>query len=282
MMSDIREETPRSNEELREALYGGALFLLEPTDGSLRLVEAARAEVCDVFKEFADPRQAQHQLDDGQFFRRVGELRRRLFTQESFHRAIGELVREKGFDPAQVAFDPIRIRAIAHEGHKNEAAAPVYYAHRDTWYGHPQSLITWWIPLDDLEEEETFVFYPERFAREVPNDSEIFDYRDWVRDGPELRIGWQDEDASKEETYPGVIGEVEPGREVGFRCKSGQSLLFSGSHFHRTREQESGRTRFSMDFRIVHLGDEEAGLGAPNVDNRSRGSALVDYERIDD
>ena len=41
----------------------------------------------------------------------------------------------------------------------------------------------------------------------------------------------------------------------------------------------AGATRFSVDFRTVHLGDHRAGLGAPNVDNHSTGSALKDYVR---
>ena len=61
-------------------------------------------------------------------------------------------------------------------------AAPVYHPHRDIWYSHPAAMIVWWIPLDDLAPDETFELYPERFAAAVANDSEIFDYGDWVRD----------------------------------------------------------------------------------------------------
>jgi hypothetical protein len=76
-----------------------------------------------------------------------------------------------------------------------------------------------------------------------------------------------------------VLGEPARGPAVGFACTRGQNLLFSGSQFHATVPQSRGLTRYSLDFRIVHLGDHECGLGAPNVDNRSTGSALVDYVR---
>ena len=79
-----------------------------------------------------------------------------------------------------VAFDPLRLRIIQGGGHHNPAARAVYYPHRDTWYGHPQSLVVGWIPLDDLREEETFVFFPDYLRRAAPNDSEIFDYDAWV------------------------------------------------------------------------------------------------------
>jgi len=182
-----------------------------------------------------------------------------------------------GFDPRAMAFDPLRARVILHAGHDDPRAAAVYYPHRDTWYGHPSALINWWIPLDDLAAEETFEFYPDYFERPVANDSEIFDYAAWIAQGWSLKIGWQDRDAGLKADYPGVIGEPDRGRRVGFACKRGDTLLFAGAHLHATRPQSFGRSRFSVEFRAVHLGDYAAGRGAPNVDDRSRGSSLSDY-----
>jgi len=39
----------------------------------------------------------------------------------------------------------------------------------------------------------------------------------------------------------------------------------------------TGETRFSIDFRCVHLGDLEARRGARNVDSKCTGSAINDY-----
>jgi len=71
---------------------------------------------------------------------------------------------------------------------------------------------------------------------------------------------------------------VDAGASIPFSCKAGEILLFSGAHLHRTLPQALDRTRFSLDARLVHLVDHAQGLGAPNVDGRSRGSALRDYE----
>ena len=169
---------------------------------------------------------------------------------------------------------------VIHRGNEDPRAAPVYYAHRDTWYAHPQALITWWIPLFDLPAAETFVFYPACFQSPVPNDSEIFDYDAWVRDGWGLKIGWQDREAGRTARYPGVTGPVDEGPAAGFSCRAGDNLLFSGAQFHRTLAHAEGRTRYSLDFRMVHLGDHAAGMGAPNADNRSQGSCLPDYVRL--
>jgi hypothetical protein len=39
----------------------------------------------------------------------------------------------------------------------------------------------------------------------------------------------------------------------------------------------SGLTRFSLDFRTVDLKDHKENIGAPNIDNFSRGSAMKQY-----
>ena len=68
---------------------------------------------------------------------------------------------------------------------------------------------------------------------------------------------------------------------MGFSCKRAESLLFAGTHLHGTRPHAEALTRFSLDFRLVHLPDHAAGRGAPLVDVRCRGSALPDYLHVD-
>jgi hypothetical protein len=278
-LSFVERQRPASDAELRRALYAGRVFLLAATDESRALVEVARqrlrAELGD------DPRSAHERFDDVELFERVGRVRRALYTEPHAHALLRAMAARAGFDPGETAFDPARLRAIIHGAAQNPRAAPVYYPHRDTWYGHPQSVVTIWTALDDLAEKETFVFYPERFAFPVANDSEVFDYDAWVARGYSLKIGWQDRDASLRARYPGVVGAEDYGAPAGFACEAGAVLVFSGAHFHRTLPQSSGRSRFSLDARLVHLQDHAACLGAPNADARSRGSALRDYVRFD-
>ena len=278
----IRIERARSagNRALRESLYSGVIHQRNATSASLELVEHVQQLLDEALD--GDRRGASTRLDEPSFFDRIGKIRRVLYTETHYHDAIRRLLAAGGFDPASVAFDPLRLRVVSHRGHENPRAHSVYLAHRDTWYAHPQNLITWWIPLDNLDAHETFVFYPERFDRPVPNDSEAFDYASWVEQDWKLKIGWQDRDSGLSAHYPGVPGlaaAIDAGRELGFACRRGENLLFSGAHYHRTLPQATGRTRYSLDLRLVHLGDHAEGLGAPNVDNQSQGSALVDYIR---
>jgi hypothetical protein len=270
----IVETMPADPAALRTALYAGTVFLAPPTAASLRTAAAASARLADVLGD-PDVRAAPARMTNAELFARIGVLRRELYLDPVWHTAARDVVAAAGLDPRRVAFDPLRLRVVLHRGHERPAAAPVYHPHRDTWYAHPQCLIAWWIPLDDLAPEETFVFHPDRFAAPVANDSEVFDYGEWVRDGWELKIGWQQATAAAR--YPRSTPGIDPGRAVGFAARRGANLLFSGAHFHATRPQATGRARFSLDFRIVDLHDHARGLGAPNVDNRSRGSSLRDY-----
>lgn len=274
-MSLIVRSRPADDALLRRALYDGTVFLLPATAASTALVDLARARLHDELGD--EPRGAHARMSDEELFACVGRLRRELYVEEHAQALLRDMAASIGFDRRQTAFDPARLRVIAHGASENPRAAPVYYAHRDTWYAHPSSVVTIWTALDDLSAEETFVFYPERFRTPVTNDSSIFDYDAWVARGWSLKIGWQDREASTKARYPQVLGAEDHGPEEGFSCGRGDILLFAGAHFHRTLPQTRGRTRFSLDARLVHLGDHAQGLGAPNVDGRSRGSALRDY-----
>lgn len=262
---------------MRQALYAGEVFLLPGNQTTQVLIEAVDALLQESLGP--RPREAQFALSNEELFRRIGQLRRALYLEPRFHAAVQAVLTAYGFPVASTAFDPLRLRVVAHEGDKNPQAAPVYYAHRDTWYAHPQCQLTFWIAMHDVSPEETFLFYPDFFNAAVPNNSEIFNYDDWVRDGWDLKIGWQRKGTDPASLYPGVTRHVEPATQVGFAARAGDLLIFSGQHFHQTRPNRSGRTRFSLDFRSADLDDAAAGRGAPNADNRSRGSVLRDYVR---
>jgi hypothetical protein len=273
----FRRSLPKLNQELRRELYSGTVFHLPASAASLALVEQALALLHDQVERESELRRSHHQLGEEEFLLRLGKVRQAIFLDRPFHLAARRVIADAGFDPASVALDPIRLAVVAETDHKNPRAAQIYYPHRDTWYGHSQSAIIWWIPLHPLAEPETLVFYPERFDQAVPNDSERFHYTSWVEKGWDLQIGWQDADSGSTADYPGVRGRVDCGRPQGFSCQRGENLLFSAAQFHRTLPQEAGLARYSLQFRLVHLEDNSRGTGAPNVDNRSRGSALVDY-----
>jgi len=270
-----RIDPPVDPRQLRDALYRGQIFHLAPSAATLRLRDEVWDLVCAELGP--EPGLAHERCSETGLFEAVGRIRRQIYLQSRFHGLAREVIAAAGLDPARSAFDPLRLRVVAHQGHHNPRARAVYYAHRDTWYGHSRSIVTFWIALHDAPAAQTFAFYPESFARTIPNNSEIFDYDDWVSKGWDLKIGWQNREHGLTAEYPGVTADFDPGDELGFASAAGELVLFSGAHLHATRRQEKGTTRLSLDFRVVDLADHAAGRGAPDVDNRSRGSALRDY-----
>jgi hypothetical protein len=267
---------PSENLDMRLRIFAGDVFLKPGGSASMALVSRV-VHLMQERLETDDVRKAHLKWSAEEMFNRIGALRRTVYLESEFHDRVRDVAEESGFSPDRVAFDPIRLRVVQPGGHRNPLAAPVYFPHRDTWYAHSQSMIVWWLPLHDLIPEETFVFYPDHLNQAVANDSEIFDYAEWIKDGPALKIGWQNRDSGVTARYPGSLEASMPERAEGFSCRAGENLIFSGAHSHKTLPHDLDQTRFSLDFRIVHLDDAQAGRGAPNADNRSRGSTLADY-----
>ena len=275
-MSHFINELPADIQLARQQLYTGTIFLLPPSQATLALVSEVMAEVIDELG--SDYRLAHEVYDSTEYFERVGRLRKKIYVSPHYHQLVNQIIGSTGFCLTKQAYDPARIRVVAHQGHLNPAAAPIYYGHRDTWYSNPQSMITWWIPLHDVEAEETFEFYPDYFSRPVKNDSEIFNFEDWTAEGQAKRIGWQNRKTGQTASYPSLLEEPQ-GLCWPVIAKAGELLLFSGQHLHQTRKNVTGKTRFSLDFRTVNLDDEANDIEAKNVDNRSTGSSIVQFVR---
>jgi ectoine hydroxylase-related dioxygenase (phytanoyl-CoA dioxygenase family) len=157
-------------------------------------------------------------------------------------------------------------------GHLNPRAALAYTAHRDTWFGNPQAQVNFWMALHDVTREQSFSFHPSLFTQAVPNTSQGFSYDSWMG-----TRGWQGMKSNAPADYPQPLATPEDAAKFSFAASAGEVIVFSAAQLHQTMPNASGFTRFSIDFRAVHIGDHEAGLGAPNVDNGSKPEALKDY-----
>lgn len=272
---------PGNSQELRERLYRGELFVLDATKESCRLVDAVQSAVSEAFADHGEPRTVAHRISPDLFFAIAGKLRKLFYKQPHFLQLVANLITSLNFSAERTGFDPARLRIVSPGGHNNPAAAAVYHGHRDTWYANPETMITWWIPLHDVDSTNSFCFFPEQFEQEVCNDSEIFDLERWTAKDDKKLIGWQDKKTGLTAQYPQLLEEPE-GVQVPVQCCRGDILLFSGQHLHRTYKQNTDRSRFSLDFRTVDLVDDQNGLGAPNVDNRSTGAWIKKFLTVAD
>jgi hypothetical protein len=261
-----------NNAALREAIYAGKVIRTPSTSRSRRLVLEVWGALEAEFGALTPRRELQFKLPADEMYSRIGKVRQCLATEALYQKRLYELLSAQGFVQGEHAVDPVRLRAVTHLGHENPKAAPAYTAHRDSWYGNPQAQINWWIPLHDVTEADSFAFFYNQFDKPVENNSGDFDYDEWMK-----TVGWQST-SGKAAVYPAVAeGILDAEDGVAFSAKAGDIILFSCAHLHQTVKNASGLTRFSIDFRTVHLGDHEAGKGAVNVDNQSAGCSLKDY-----
>ncbi|MFN8606140.1 MAG: phytanoyl-CoA dioxygenase family protein [Vulcanimicrobiota bacterium] len=245
----------------REELYRGRLIT-----GTVAQVSLGDEVWARIREEFGVEPRAYRGED---FLTRLNALRQRLCAPEWRERCRAFLT-SLGLDPAQFLVDRFRLRGLAPGADTIPAAAAAFYAHRDCWYANPQNQINLWLPLHDVDGSNSFGFYPEFFERPVENDSERFEYHQFVSGG-----GFQS--TVQDLVHPRWLTEPLPDPSYKVELRRGQFLLFSASHLHASLPNRSGCIRFSLDLRLVHLADRAAGLGAPGCDNRSRGDASIDY-----
>ena len=252
----------------REALYRGVCFLLPLSEASQTFVSYIRGLVEEAFQ--TRDLLSLHRMKNEIVLKKLSDVRKVLQENPLVLEYQYALIRELLWDPSDFFIDIPRLRMVTPHMHSIPAAAPAFYAHRDTWYANPEEQINVWIPLDDYQAEETFSFYRSYFARAIKNDSDSFEYQQWKKE-----TGFQNLDPQRS-IYPKALSELPLIGET-FSCERGQRLIFSAQHLHRTRENRGDRTRISVDFRIVHRGDFEQKRGPLNQDNASKGSVLTDY-----
>ncbi len=256
-----------SPSQFRRAIYDGNIFRLAATLATRKLVTDVRLML---ERDFGAPLERLHERYGFADTRgKLTDLRTILTTEARFLNALSDITKMAGA-PAKFAYDPLRLRCVLPGNHLNKGAEIAYAAHRDTWYGNPQCQINFWIPLQDVTEDNSFMFYPQLFDAAVPNNSAVFSYADWSE-----KRGWQGNKAEVPVTFPSPTIDVNGGQAFGARA--GEIIAFSAAQLHQTVKNVSPVTRFSLDFRAVHLDDHAAGIGAPNADNASKAEAFRDY-----
>jgi ectoine hydroxylase-related dioxygenase (phytanoyl-CoA dioxygenase family) len=176
-------------------------------------------------------------------------------------------------------FDVPRLRTATSDGYLTSGVAYAFHPHRDTWYSAPMFQNNWWMPVYDIEPDNAMAFHLRYWDRAIRNGSAEYNYAEWNR---ESRKNAAQHIATDTRKQPRPEEPVELDPQVRLICPPGGLILFSGAHLHSTVPNTSGRTRYSIDFRTVHLDDARANQGAPNVDSACTGTTMGDYLRCTD
>lgn len=275
-----------SDERRRYALYDGSLFAWSPTPSTLRMVALARDLLEEAFAPL-HPTTAQHTMEVADFAATLAEVKPRFIHHPECKTLIPGILAEVGVDADQVYFDVPRLRSATADAYLTTGIAYAFHAHRDTWYSAPQAQINWWFPVYDIEPDNGLAIYPQAFAASLPNSSATYNYYRWNLEsrGAAATLVGQDNRVQPRLTagpFGHGAGAPDLGPELRVVAPVGGILAFSAQQLHATVPNSTRATRYSIDFRTVHLADLEGGIGAPRSDSACTGTTLRDFRRATD
>jgi hypothetical protein len=277
-MHSIYVDAELGDDERRQKLYDGDLFVYSPRRSTLALTEFAGELARQAFAPL-DPETAQFEMAVEDYAALLAELKPRFIHHPESKRLIQEMLTDFGCDPEQVYFDVPRMRSSTSNDYLTTGIAFAFHPHRDTWYSAPYVQLNWWLPIFEIGADNGLAFHPKYWETPVRNSSRIYNYADWNATSRTIAATQIGVDTR---VQPVPEEEVELVPQIRPICKSGGIILFSGAQLHSSVPNTSGRTRFSIDLRTVHLGDALAGRAAPNIDSDCTGTTMGDYLRVSD
>lgn len=278
-MQTVYFDAPFSDDERRRELYNGQLFVFSPRYSTRALIEFVRGLVEEAF-EGLDPETAQYQLSVEEYAEILGKLKPAFIHHPESKRHIQSIFREMSCDLDKSYFDVPKMRSSTSDGYLTTGIAYAWHPHRDTWYSAPDCQINWWIPIYDIQLDNAMAFHPHYWSRPVKNSSSGYNYYEWNQLHRGAHVAGYLREDPRPLPRPTEAFEREP--EIRLICPAGGIILFAAAQMHSSVPNTSGKTRFSIDFRTVHLDDVVAKRGAPNLDNASTGTVMRDYLRGSD
>ena len=249
----------------RETIYDGSIWLNTRLDSAQRLCELADRFVVEHLGQ--DPRSAHRRMDVQEFTTKVGSLKHAFTNCEQSKLLIRDFIEEIEQDPKDYLFDVPRLRVVPTYDYLHAGVSYAYKPHRDLWYGGPNCQINTWMTVYPIDPSQTMMINPAYFDRPVENSSAGWDLKDWI----ENQRGRASKNVSAEERpHPVPLEDLGSDGEIRLAGERGEMIIFSGAHLHGTVPNHSDLIRFSVDFRLFHIGDLNGGNGARNVDSGAR------------
>ena len=268
---------PRATDDERRAgLYAGQLYVYSPRKSISDFARFTRQMIEDAFGG-RDPEKAQYDMPVEAFADLLGKLKPAFIHDPESKRHVARVLEDLGCDLGKTYFDVPRMRSSTSDEYLTTGIAYAWHPHRDTWYSAPPCQINFWMPVYELEADNGMAFHPRYWSQSVKNSSSGYNYYVWNQQhrGPGVeKIIKQDDRPLPKPTEP-----VELDPQIRLQCPVGGMIVFSGAQLHSSVPNTSGKTRYSVDFRTVHLDDAKAHRGAPNVDAHCTGTTMRDYLR---
>jgi hypothetical protein len=265
-----------SDDERRAGLYAGQLYVYSPRQSIRDFARFTRQMIEDAFGG-RNPEKAQYDMPVEAFAELLGKLKPAFIHHPESKRHVARVLEDLGCDLGKTYFDVPRLRSSTSDQYLTTGIAYAWHPHRDTWYSAPACQLNFWMPVYELDAENGMAFHPRYWSQPVKNSSSGYNYYVWNQQfrGPGVeKITKQDDRPLPKPTEP-----VELDPQIRLQCPVGGIIVFSGAQMHSSVPNTSGKTRYSVDFRTVHLDDATSRRGAPNVDAHCTGTTMRDYLR---
>jgi hypothetical protein len=259
----------------REELYRGSIFVYSPSPSALKLCKFARELVERAFQP-NDPRTVHKNIPVEQCVEILAELKPRFIHHARSKELIQGVLAERGCNLEQTYFDVPRLRTAYPSNYLDSGIAYAFHPHRDTWYSAPFSQINWWMPIYEIVPENSMAFHSRYWDEALPNSSNTYNYYAWNR---MYRQSAAQQVKSDVRVQPRPQVPMHPDPQLRVLANVGGMIVFSAAQLHSTVPNICGLTRYSIDFRTVHLDDVWNKCGAPNIDSAATGTTLRDYIR---
>jgi hypothetical protein len=277
-MTNVFVDGTMPDDDRRPLLHKGALFLYSPSPSVKALVAFTRELIEDAFRPY-DPRVAQFELAIDQYVDILARLKPFFIHHPRSKELVKGILCEYGCDPERTYFDVPRLRSSTTNDYLTTGIAYAFHPHRDTWYSAPPCQLNWWLPVYDITPDNGLAFHPRYFDEPIKNGSRNYNYYEWNRSS---RASAAQHIKSDTRVQPKPEQELSLDSQIRVIAPSGGVTVFSGAHLHSSIPNISGVTRFSIDFRTVHIDDVNSKGGAINLDSASTGTSLRDFRRGSD
>jgi hypothetical protein len=267
-----------SDDERRNELFSGEIFLFSPTEESRALRDYAAELLGEAFAPL-NPETAQFEMPVERFVSVLDPLKRRYTHSPVTKQLIEALLASLGCSREETHWDVPRLRAVTSDRYLTAGVGYVHPPHRDTWWSAPLAQVNWWMPIYELGPTRSLAIHPSWWSRQIENHSEDFSIYTWNAVG---RAEAAKHIYSDTRQQPHPPEDFDPEPQVRYVLPVGGLIAFAGAQLHSTVPNTSGRTRFSTDFRTINAADLLGGHGAPNVDSRPQGTSLRDFKRLSD
>lgn len=277
-MTSIHVDPGRDETWVKEHLYGGDVVAYSARPAIAAVVAHAVRMLDEAFAPHA-PLYAQYDMTVEEWVAIFAPLKPRFIHHPDTVRLLVQVLDSLGWNLDEWYVDVPRLRGVTSHGYLTTGVGYAHHPHRDNWWSAPMQQINFWMPLYEYESTSGMEFYPDYWDTEIPNSSDEFDYYDWNAHGRADAAKMIKADTRKQ---PTATVPLELANTLRLVVPVGGAQVFAACHLHGASGNDTGRARFSLDWRVVHVGDLESGHAPANLDCRGRGTSLRDFRRASD